>query len=180
MFLRYHYINDKGDGASVFTMLPQTRSLFVNGDIERVNFPHTAFSISYKKVAGGFLWLNLPNTGLRIVYRREPFESLDDNSLYFFPITVRGSVCLDHKIDGCVFTSLRLLAGTIIDLWFNTLNISYVPTINELLFTDFYKVNSLASFLKPCNLHLSKKWLNHPMKLQSLLPNQKYLGLHKM
>jgi hypothetical protein len=92
----------------------------------RVWFPYLIFVIRYSKCDEGFLYQGLADSGLSVYFRNSPLESFDDE-LFQSPTDLcrNGIVCTDHRFDRLVCETSAEIAGTVLDIWWNTVHEVY-------------------------------------------------------
>jgi hypothetical protein len=183
--LRYHHIYDGKLGATVLTMEPHRRTIlgqsyenfyskFKDFKPLSVWFPYTAFVVQYKAVAKGFIYHGYHGHDLRVLFNNKPFTSIYDHC--YSSVTehndVEGFSCTPHKWDGSVFPNVRLLLGTVLNLWFQSghvlicrSNEEFVDrwpklSAEEVLRSKFYPASPISRYVTgPI-----KQWMNCPIK----------------
>jgi hypothetical protein len=120
-----------GYGAFVFESEPQHRSLLIYGDPvpKRVALPWLVFAVRYIVGNDGkFTFRGIYANGLGVYFRKEPLKSFDDPLYHSITDYGRNGIsCTDHRFDALVCDTAEEIAGTVLDIWWNTPHMIYFP-----------------------------------------------------
>jgi hypothetical protein len=114
------------DYAFVFENPPQRRTIF-SGTAKSLWFPYIIWTIRYKKQASGMCWFGgVYYSGLCVSFSNKSLKSIDDQ-LLTSPTDYGGYVCTDHRFDNMLCNSPEEVAGTVLDIWWNSTHFTGLP-----------------------------------------------------
>ena len=134
MRLKYH-LESETEGVLILESEPQMRNVFVYSQTQsyiRLPFPYIQFVIRYIKKDGKLYYPGVWGSGLRVFGSLKPLSSMTDE-VFLLPTDIAsGYVCTNHMYDMKRFSSLKLMAKTIISFWWNVTHTIAGPDLDKL------------------------------------------------